>query len=128
MEQQKQTIDIFNPTCPSRYTLALLADKWTMLIIVALKRGARRNGDIKRALGDITQKMLTQTLRQLEANGIVERHVFHEVPPHVEYTLTPLGMTLLEPIKAMAVWAETHWSEVLAAREQCEVSVTEEAS
>jgi DNA-binding HxlR family transcriptional regulator len=112
------TIDVFNPECPSRYTLALLADKWTMLVIIALKRGARRNGELKRALGDISQKMLTQTLRSLEANGIVRRTVFDKVPPHVEYTLTASGLSLTEPIKAMAEWAEAHWAEVLAARER----------
>lgn len=112
-------INVFNPTCPSRYTLSLLADKWTMLIVVALKHAPMRNGELKRKLGDISQKMLTQTLRDLETNGIVQRTVYEVVPPHVEYSLTPLGTSLEEPIKAMAKWAETHWSEVLAARESC---------
>jgi DNA-binding HxlR family transcriptional regulator len=120
MEPLAQTqISIFNPICPSRYTLSLLADKWTMLIVVALKHAPMRNGELKRKLGDISQKMLTQTLRELESNGIVQRTIYEVVPPHVEYSLTPLGVSLEEPIKAMAKWAEAHWSEVLAARESC---------
>lgn len=124
-EQAAQQIDVFNPECPSRYTLGLLADKWTMLIIVALSRGVRRNGELKRALGDISQKMLTQTLRTLETNGIVSRTIFEKVPPHVEYELTDCGITLLEPIRAMATWAETHYGEVIAAREQNKVAVAD---
>ncbi len=112
-------ISIFNPVCPSRYTLSLLADKWTMLIVVALKHAPMRNGELKRKLGDVSQKMLTQTLRELEANGIVQRTIYEVVPPHVEYSLTPLGMSLEEPIKAMAKWAEANWAQVLAARESC---------
>ncbi|MDX2138746.1 MAG: helix-turn-helix domain-containing protein [Chloroflexota bacterium] len=112
----RSVISVFDPECPSRYTLELFTDKWAMLIIVALKRGARRNGELKRAIGNISQKMLTQTLRTLENNGIVERTVFNTVPPHVEYTLTELGISLNEPIFALADWAEKHWAEVLAAR------------
>jgi DNA-binding HxlR family transcriptional regulator len=111
-------ISIFNPDCPSRYALALLADKWTMLIIVALKSGAKRNGELKRLLGDVSQKMLTQTLRHLETNGIVCRTVYQTVPPHVEYDLTECGRSLLKPIKALGDWAETHWSDVLTAKQQ----------
>lgn len=115
---QNKGINILDPECPSRRTLTLLANKWTMLTIVALKNGKKRNGEIKRMLGDISQKMLTQTLRELEASGIVERTAYHEVPPRVEYQLTPLGITLLEPIVALGNWAEKHFAEVEAAQRQ----------
>jgi DNA-binding HxlR family transcriptional regulator len=110
-------ISIFNPNCPSRKTLSLLADKWTMLIVVALAHRPMRNGELKRRVGDISQKMLTQTLRDLELNGIINRTIFDRVPPHVEYDLTDLGRSLLGPIRVLADWAETHWDKVLAARD-----------
>lgn len=109
--------DILDPSCPSRQALNLLADKWVVLIIVALdKRTPQRNGELKRMLGDISQKMLIQTLRELEAIGVVSREVFHEVPPHVEYSLTDLGRSLLVPIAALRDWAETHVPEMDKAR------------
>jgi DNA-binding HxlR family transcriptional regulator len=111
-------ISVLNPDCPSRRALNMLADKWTMLVIVALKDGAKRNGALKRMLGDISQKMLTQTLRELEASGIVARVVYDQVPPHVEYHLTDLGRTLLIPISALRDWAELYYDEVAAAQQQ----------
>ncbi len=112
-------VDVFNPQCPSRHTLALLADKWSMLIIMVLARkGPLRNGQLKRAVGDISAKMLTQTLRKLETCGLVDRTSYNEVPPRVEYALTPLGLTLLEPIRALADWAEHNYASVLVAQEQ----------
>jgi DNA-binding HxlR family transcriptional regulator len=120
-------VSIFNPFCPSRYTLSLLADKWTMLIVVALSKRPMRNGELKRKLGDISQKMLTQTLRELEVNGIVSRTVYDRVPPHVEYDLTDLGQSLLGPIRVLADWAETYWDQVQAARESCTQADSETA-
>lgn len=90
-----------------------------MLIVVALSKRPMRNGELKRRLGDISQKMLTQTLRDLEENGIVTRTIFDRVPPHVEYDLTDLGRSLLGPIRVLADWAESHWDKVQAARENC---------
>jgi DNA-binding HxlR family transcriptional regulator len=110
---ENHPIDVLNPFCPSRRTLALLADKWVMLVIVSLhKRGAQRNGELKRTLGDVSQKMLTQTLRQLEHCGLVKRTSYHEVPPRVVYELTELGESLTEPIKAMRDWAERYYADV----------------
>lgn len=108
--------DVFNPNCDSRQVLALLADRWSMLVIYALSRGVRRHGELKRMIGGISQKMLTQTLRALERDGIVRRRVYAVVPPRVEYTLTPLGRTLLEPLRSICRWAEGHLPEVRAAR------------
>jgi DNA-binding HxlR family transcriptional regulator len=109
--------DVFNPNCDSRQVLALLADRWSMLVIYALRRGVLRHGELKRMIGGISQKMLTQTLRALERDGIVRRRAYAVVPPRVEYTLTPLGRTLLDPLRSICRWAESHLPQVRAARE-----------
>lgn len=107
--------DLLDPNCPSRRALAMLADKWVMLIIIALaKHGRMRNSELKRLLGGISQKMLVQTLRELEHGHLVRRIVHPEVPPRVEYELTPLGQTLMEPIHALRIWAETYFAQVMA--------------
>ena len=108
--------DVFNPNCDSRQVLALLADRWSMLILYALAGGVLRHGELKAKVGGISQKMLTQTLRALERDGLVAREVFAVVPPHVEYSLTPLGRTLLRPLRAICLWAQDHLREVRAAR------------
>ena len=82
--------DVFNPNCDSRQVLALLADRWSMLILYALAAGVLRHGELRAKVGGISQKMLTQTLRALERDGLVTRHVHAVVPPRVDYALTPL--------------------------------------
>jgi DNA-binding HxlR family transcriptional regulator len=114
--------NVFNPNCDSRQVLAVLADRWSMLIIYALSLGVRRHGELKRMIGGISQKMLTQTLRALERDGIVRRRVHAVVPPRVEYRLTPLGRTLLVPLRSICRWAEGHLPQVRAAREAAIVS------
>ena len=109
--------DVFNANCDSRQVLALLADRWSMLTIYALSRGVRRHGELKRMIGGISQKMLTQTLRSLERDGIVQRCVYAVVPPRVDYRLTPLGKTLLTPLRSICRWAESHLPQVRTARE-----------
>lgn len=109
--------NVLNPLCTSRLTLELLADKWVLLIVMALADGVKRNGQLKREIGDISQKMLTQTLRDLEQRHIIQRMEYPQVPPKVEYQLTDLGKSLLEPIRALARWAEDHYQETLAATE-----------
>ncbi|MEP7000528.1 MAG: helix-turn-helix domain-containing protein [bacterium] len=109
--------DVFNPDCDSRQVLTLIADRWSMLVIYAVSRGARRHGELKRMIGGISQKMLTQTLRSLERDGIIRRRVYAVVPPRVEYTLTPLGRTLLSPLRSICRWAENHLPQVRTARE-----------
>jgi DNA-binding HxlR family transcriptional regulator len=109
--------NVFNANCDSRQVLALLADRWSMLVIYALSLGVRRHGELKRMIGGISQKMLTQTLRALERDGIVRRRPYAVVPPRVEYTLTPLGKTLLNPLRSICRWAERHLPQVRAARE-----------
>jgi DNA-binding HxlR family transcriptional regulator len=92
----------------SALVVALLADKWTIPVIHALARGTRRTGALKKELDDISQKMLTQTLRRLEAHGLVERKVYPVVPPRVEYSLTPMGRSINEPLAGLCAWTEAH--------------------
>lgn len=108
--------DIMLATCPSRTSLARIANKWTAMIVIALSRGELRFGQLKNEVGGISGKVLTETLRDLQRDGIVSRKSFDEVPPHVEYALTSLGRTLNEPLTALARWAEQHIEEVERAR------------
>ncbi len=108
--------DVMCELCPSRKVLELIADKWTMLILPALHSGPRRNSELMRLIGGISQKMLTQTLRELERNGFVERRDYGEIPPRVDYRLTQLGRSLYEPIWALDEWAEKNLYQVEAAR------------
>jgi DNA-binding HxlR family transcriptional regulator len=108
--------NVLDQNCESRQALDRIADKWTCLIVYALLDGPRRHGELLRAIGGISQKMLTQTLRGLERDGLVERTVIAAIPPHVEYALTPLGHTLSEPLVAICQWAMDHLPELQAAR------------
>ncbi|HUK72039.1 MAG TPA: helix-turn-helix domain-containing protein [Streptosporangiaceae bacterium] len=108
--------NVLDQNCPSRQALGRLADKWTCLIVYALLDGPRRHGELKRAIGGVSQKMLTQTLRSMEADGLVERTVIDVIPPHVEYRLTPLGQTLASPLVAICQWAMDHLADMQAAR------------
>ncbi|HEX6481631.1 MAG TPA: helix-turn-helix domain-containing protein [Ktedonobacteraceae bacterium] len=117
METTQQTQpDIFRADCLSRQVLHLIADEWTPLIIYALEEGTMRFGQMLKRIDGISTKMLTQTLRAMERNGLVRRLVYPVVPPVVEYSLTPLGQTLIEPMKALQVWAYGHLQEVAQAR------------
>ena len=108
--------NVFNPNCDSRQVLALIADRWSMLIIYALGRRVRRHGELKRMIGGVSQKMLTATLRALERDGIVRRRAHDVQPPKVDYSLTPLGRTLMQPLGAICRWAERELPKVRAAR------------
>jgi DNA-binding HxlR family transcriptional regulator len=110
--------NVLNAQCPTRQALDLIADKWTALLIYLLSRGKQRYGDLHRHVGGISQKMLTQTLRKLERDGLVSRHVFPEVPPRTEYELTVLGHTLIEPLTALCDWAGMHLAELDQARKR----------
>lgn len=106
----------YSSRCPSRRLLALLGDKWSLLILPALTDGPKRNGELIRLVEGVSQKMLTQTLRQLERNGLVERLDHGEVPPRVEYTLSPLGASLATVFREIDRWVETNFSAVEAAQ------------
>jgi DNA-binding HxlR family transcriptional regulator len=102
--------------CPSRLVLDRIADKWTALIIQLLSKKTMRYAELQREIGGISQKMLTQTLRSLERDGLVDRKVYPVVPPKVEYTLSRLGRTLIEPLRALCRWSEKHLAELQANR------------
>jgi DNA-binding HxlR family transcriptional regulator len=109
--------NVLRQNCESRQALDRIADKWTCLIVYALLGGPRRHGELKRMIEGISQKMLTQTLRSMETDGLVKRTVIDVIPPHVEYGLTPLGQTLSGPLVAICQWAMDHLPELQAARE-----------
>jgi DNA-binding HxlR family transcriptional regulator len=117
MVTDMQRGNVYDAACPTRQVLDRLADKWTVLVIGALENGSLRFSEIQRMIGGISQKMLTQTLRELERDGLVRRTVYAEVPPRVEYVLTDLGHTLCEPIAAICNWAERHIGEVSQAQQ-----------
>ncbi len=108
--------DAFRRACPSRRALELVSDKWAILLLGALGLGPTRFGALRRKIDGITQKMLTQTLRTLERNGMVRRTVFATTPPSVEYALTDLGHSALQLLEQLRVWAETHAGAVEAAQ------------
>ncbi len=108
--------DVFNNRCPTRQVLDLIADKWTVLIIRQLAGGTMRFAQLRRAIGGISQKVLTNTLRELERDGILTRRVYASVPPKVEYTLTDLGHSLDSLVEGVCNWAETNIERVQAAR------------
>ncbi|MFJ8468110.1 winged helix-turn-helix transcriptional regulator [Streptomyces swartbergensis] len=114
---QYPAFDVMTATCPSRTSLARIANKWTAMVVIALSPGRMRFRDLRTAVDGISAKVLTETLRDLERDGIVTRQVYAEVPPRVEYELTALGRTLQAPLQALGHWAEEHIAEVLAARE-----------
>jgi len=107
--------DAFLADCPARLAVELIADKWTVVVLAGLSRGPVRHGELVELIGGISRKVLTPTLRRLEAHGLVRRHAYAEVPPRVEYELTPLGATLTEPIHVLTEWARTNGEAVLDA-------------
>lgn len=108
--------DVMISTCPSRTSLARIANKWTAMIVIALDGGPLRFGALREAVDGISGKVLTETLRDLERDGIVTRTMYNEMPPRVEYELTGLGQTLRRPLSALGQWAEEHIEDVLRAR------------
>ncbi|MGK8485967.1 winged helix-turn-helix transcriptional regulator [Nocardia asiatica] len=107
---------IYSAKCPTREILDHIAGKWTVLIIDALADGTMRYTDLRTRIDGISQKMLTQTLRQLEADGFVTRTVHPTIPPRVDYTLTELGHSLRTPIAALRDWIESNINRIEAAR------------
>jgi len=108
--------DPLNQECPSRAVIDLLADKWAVLVLTAVDGGAHRNGQLMRRVGGISQKALTRTLRDLERNGLVDRQDFAQVPPRVEYRLTPVGQTLRPVLGQLCQWAIEHMDDIARAR------------
>lgn len=107
---------VLDPGCASRKVFEAVSGRWGPLVIMALKEQIKRHGELRRELEGISQKMLIQTLRNLEHNGLVERKVYPVVPPKVEYSLTPLGASLQPLLEAICQWSEQHLEEVEEAR------------
>ncbi|TIS56911.1 MAG: helix-turn-helix transcriptional regulator [Mesorhizobium sp.] len=112
--------DVFRRTCPSHTVLEMLASKWVYLVVCALRRGRMRNGELARKLEGITPKMLTQTLRVLERDGLVRREIFPVIPPRVEYELTELGQNLAGLLDQIRSWSERHAPDIKDARTKAE--------
>lgn len=114
----KTRFDAFSAACPARDILATIADKWTVLVLSVLVDGTTRFNELRRRVQGVTQKALTQTLRDLERLGLVSRRIYAEVPPRVEYSLTPLGHSLVEVLDDIRQWTESHAAEVLQAKQR----------
>jgi DNA-binding HxlR family transcriptional regulator len=110
--------NVFDPNCPTRVILDRIGDKWTVLAVLLLRNGPLRFTELRAGIGSVAPKVLTQTLRRLERDGLVTREVFAEVPPRVVYGLTPMGESLLKPITAVTEWAEEHLPAISAAQRQ----------
>ena len=109
--------NVLSQDCASRRALELVSEKWTALVVYALVGGPKRHAELLRMIEGISQKMLTQTLRRMEADGLIEREVLDPAPPqHVEYSLSELGRTLAEPLVSLCHWAMDHLDEVRDAR------------
>ncbi|MEM1286096.1 MAG: helix-turn-helix domain-containing protein [Pseudomonadota bacterium] len=102
--------------CPVRHVLDQIGDKWSILVLTALKLKSHRFSELKRAIPDVSQRMLTKTLRSLERDGLIERHVTPTTPPRVDYNLTPLGQSLVEMLEPLAGWALTNLTDIAKSR------------
>jgi len=114
--EERAAYNAYVAECPSRQVLDALSDKWVTLVLTALADAPRRYSELSRTIAGVSQKMLTQTLRMLERDGLVTRTITASVPVRVDYQLSPLGRTLLPVVRAIKDWSETHIREVHAAR------------
>src|SRR5258708_40215273 len=112
LETMTDKITVYNEDYPSRRLLDLIGDKWTPIVLYILGQGTKRYGQMQRHLPDVSKKMLTQTLRRLEEDGLLTRKVFAEVPPKVEYDLTPLGRVFLEPVTSLCAGAQARQGDL----------------
>ncbi|MFD5178161.1 winged helix-turn-helix transcriptional regulator [Nocardia sp. NPDC058379] len=108
---------VFLADCPARMAIEIIASKWAVVTLFALSDGPLRHGELAALIGGVSRKVLTQTLRRLQVNGLVERRAYAEAPPRVEYGLTELGRTLEEPIRQLTEWARTNGEAVVAFHE-----------
>ncbi|GAA2699150.1 winged helix-turn-helix transcriptional regulator [Micromonospora olivasterospora] len=116
MESNKVKPDIFARNCGSRQVVDRIGDRWSVLVVLTLADGRKRFGELAQRIEGVSQKMLTQTVRGLERDGLVTRTVHATVPPRVDYELTDLGRSLLDLVSGLEAWATTHLGEVEAAR------------
>ena len=125
-KEAKLAYDAFLACCPSRQLLDVLSDKWVCLIVSALSTGPKRHAELARIIAGVSQKMLTQTLRSLERDGLVKRTVTAAVPVRVDYELTALGRDFMGVVAAVKRWAEGHMTEVLASRKSYDRALSAE--
>ncbi|MGS3343923.1 winged helix-turn-helix transcriptional regulator [Citrobacter amalonaticus] len=118
LSQQLRDGNLFAEQCPSREVLKHVTSRWGVLILVALRDGAHRFSDLRRKMGGVSEKMLAQSLQALEQDGFINRVSYPVVPPHVEYSLTPLGEQVSDKVAALADWIELNLPQVLAQREE----------
>jgi DNA-binding HxlR family transcriptional regulator len=119
--------DPFQALCPTRRVLDRIGDTWAVLILIALDDGTLRFNELRRRIENISQKMLSQTLKSLERDGLVRREVFATVPVTVEYSLTELGRTLSQTVHQLTLWAETHIGEIEEAQQRYDRGLTPSA-
>ncbi|WP_019508306.1 helix-turn-helix domain-containing protein [Pleurocapsa sp. PCC 7319] len=112
MVSEKAQTPLLNQDCALRQVISIIGDKWTLPVLYVLTQGTKRYSELQRAIPGISKKMLTQTLRRLESDNIVQRTVYPVVPPKTEYNLTVFGNKLIEPLQVLANWAEAHQSEL----------------
>lgn len=108
--------ELFSADCPSREVLQHVTSRWGVLVLVALMDGTHRFSDLRRKVAGVSEKMLAQTLKWLESDGFVHRKAYATVPPHVEYTLTPLGVEVGQRVESLADWIEGNLPKVMSAR------------
>jgi DNA-binding HxlR family transcriptional regulator len=118
--------NVYDGSCPTRQVLDRIGDKWTALIVGLLECGPQRFTALHRQMDGISHKMLSQNLRSLERDGLVTRTVYAEVPPRVEYALTPLGRTLCEPLAAIRSWSEANIGAILVAQDRYDLERQEQ--
>lgn len=110
--------ELFAADCPSRDVLKHVTSRWGVLVLVALLAGTHRFNDLRRKVGGVSEKMLAQTLQWLESDGLVDRHAYPVVPPHVEYRLTPLGTEAAQRVEALVDWIEGNLPHIMAYRQR----------
>ncbi len=123
-----QAQDFTPSACPVRDVLDQLGDKWSTLLVIMLADGPQRFSALRRAVPDISQRMLTQTLRDLERDGLITRQVYPTKPPSVDYRLSALGRSLLEPLSTLVAWAERHHADIRGARASYDDAAADEVA
>jgi DNA-binding HxlR family transcriptional regulator len=116
MDTEQRPFDVMSPDCPSRSIMQRMGDKWTPLVFLALEAGPRRFSQLRQDIGGVTPKVLTQTLRSLERDGLLTRTIYPEIPPRVEYELTELGVSALGPLEVIRVWSQDHAEKINRSR------------
>lgn len=116
LSEQLERGDVMAPQCPSREILNHLTSRWGVLVLIGLLPGTLRFSQLRRKIGGVSERMLAQTLQLLEGDGMLERHAYDILPPHVEYTLTPMGREAAIRVRELADWVEMHCAAVLSRR------------